>query len=101
MTPSSAVEFLAWLLIAAAIIAMLAKRLRIPYTVSPVFTEKIPFYWQHMAVRGGLRGALALDLALSLNSAFPYREHILNLTFGVLIFHPGAESHDQASSKNP
>jgi CPA1 family monovalent cation:H+ antiporter len=100
MTPSSAVEFLAWLLIAAAIIAMLAKRLRIPCTVSPVFTEKIPFYWQHMAW-GGLRGALALALALSLNSAFPYREHILNLTFGVVIFHPGARSHDQASFKNP
>jgi Kef-type K+ transport system membrane component KefB len=30
------VEFLVWLLIAAAIIAMLAKRLRIPYTVSLV-----------------------------------------------------------------
>jgi hypothetical protein len=36
MTPSSAVEFLIWLLIAAAIIAMLAKLLRIPYTVSLV-----------------------------------------------------------------
>ncbi len=36
MTPSSAVEFLLWLLIVAAIIAMLAKRLRIPYTVSLV-----------------------------------------------------------------
>ena len=36
MTPSGAVEFLVWLLIAAAIIAMLAKVLRIPYTVSLV-----------------------------------------------------------------
>src|SRR5882724_11380947 len=36
MTPSSSIEFLVWLLIAAAIIAMLAKRLRIPYTVSLV-----------------------------------------------------------------
>src|SRR5258705_8412223 len=36
MTPSSAVEFLLWLLIAAAIIAMVARRLRIPYTVSLV-----------------------------------------------------------------
>jgi len=34
MTPSCGIEFLAWLLIVAAIIAMLAKRLRIPYTVS-------------------------------------------------------------------
>ena len=36
MTPSSVIEFLIWLLFAAAIIAMLAKRLRIPYTVSLV-----------------------------------------------------------------
>jgi hypothetical protein len=34
MTPTSGIEFLVWLLIAAAIIAMLAKRLRIPYTVA-------------------------------------------------------------------
>src|SRR6266853_2600069 len=36
MTSTSGIEFLVWLLIAAAIIAMLAKRLRIPYTVSLV-----------------------------------------------------------------
>ncbi len=36
MTPSSGIEFLVWLLIATAIIAMLAKRLRIPCTVSLV-----------------------------------------------------------------
>jgi len=34
MTPTSGIEFLDWLLIAPAIIAMLAKRLRIPYTVA-------------------------------------------------------------------
>jgi CPA1 family monovalent cation:H+ antiporter len=49
MTPSSAVEFLVWLLIAAAVIAMLAKFLRIPYTVSLVCgglllgTIRLPF----------------------------------------------------------
>jgi Kef-type K+ transport system membrane component KefB len=37
MTPTSDIEFLVWLLIVAAIIAMLAKRLRIPYTVALVF----------------------------------------------------------------
>src|SRR6201997_4445268 len=36
MTQTSGIEFLVWLLIVAAIIAMLAKRLRIPYTVSLV-----------------------------------------------------------------
>ena len=37
MTPSSGIEFLVWLLIAAASIAILAERLKIPYTVSLVF----------------------------------------------------------------
>jgi CPA1 family monovalent cation:H+ antiporter len=50
------------------------------------FAEKIPLRWQHVAVWGGLRGALALALALSLTTAFPNREQILNLTFGVVIF---------------
>jgi monovalent cation:H+ antiporter, CPA1 family len=50
------------------------------------FAEKIPLRWQHVAVWGGLRGALALALALSLTTAVPYREQILNLTFGVVIF---------------
>src|SRR6266704_1086706 len=36
MTPTSGIEFLVWLLIVAAIIAMRAKRLRTPYTVSLV-----------------------------------------------------------------
>ncbi|MGH9743227.1 MAG: cation:proton antiporter, partial [Candidatus Acidiferrum sp.] len=36
MTPTSAIEFLIWLLIAASIIAVLATRLRIPYTVALV-----------------------------------------------------------------
>ncbi len=36
MTPTSRIEFFVWLLIAAAIIAMFAKRLRIPYTASLV-----------------------------------------------------------------
>ncbi|HEY1799828.1 MAG TPA: Na+/H+ antiporter [Terriglobales bacterium] len=36
MTPSTTVEFLIWMLIAAALIAVLAARLRIPYTVALV-----------------------------------------------------------------
>ena len=49
MTPTSGVEFLVWLLIVAAIIAMIAKRLRIPYTVS-------------LVVGGVLLGALHIPL---------------------------------------
>jgi CPA1 family monovalent cation:H+ antiporter len=37
-------------------------------------------------VWGGLRGALALALALSLDRTFPERTRVLDLTFGVVVF---------------
>src|ERR1039458_4984106 len=49
MTPATAVEFLIWLLLAASAIALLAERLRIPYTVS-------------LVLGGLLLGALRLPL---------------------------------------
>jgi CPA1 family monovalent cation:H+ antiporter len=36
MTPNSAIEFLIWLLIVASVIAVVASRLKIPYTVALV-----------------------------------------------------------------
>jgi CPA1 family monovalent cation:H+ antiporter len=78
-----------WTSVLLAIGAVLLGRLLSVYLLVPLsnrFAEKIPIRWQHVAVWGGLRGALALALALSLNSAFPHREQILNLTFGVVIF---------------
>jgi CPA1 family monovalent cation:H+ antiporter len=78
-----------WTSVLLAIGAVLLGRLLSVYLLVPLsnrFAEKIPIRWQHVAVWGGLRGALALALALSLISAFPYRELILNLTFGVVIF---------------
>ena len=54
--------------------------------VSNTLTEKIPLRWQHVIVWGGLRGALALALALSLDSTFPDRSQVLDLTFGVVVF---------------
>jgi len=78
-----------WTSVLAAIGAVLLGRALSVYLLVPVsnrFAEKIPVRWQHMVVWGGLRGALALALALSLTSVLPYREQILNLTFGVVIF---------------
>jgi CPA1 family monovalent cation:H+ antiporter len=78
-----------WTIVVVAIGAVLLGRALSVYLLVPLsnrFVAKIPLRWQHVAVWGGLRGALALALALSLNSAFPYREQILNLTFGVVIF---------------
>ncbi len=74
MTPTSAVEFLLWLLIAAAIIAMLAKLLRIPYTVC-------------LVCGGLLLGAVQLPLLSPLQ---PGR-----------LFYPGAGAHAQAAFENP
>src|SRR5258708_9058359 len=54
--------------------------------ISNALTEKIPLRWQHVIVWGGLRGALALALALSLDSTFPERTRVLDLTFGVVVF---------------
>jgi CPA1 family monovalent cation:H+ antiporter len=78
-----------WASVLLAIGAVFLGRALSVYLLVPLsnrFAEKIPLRWQHVAVWGGLRGALALALALSLTTTFPYREQILNLTFGVVIF---------------
>ncbi len=53
---------------------------------SNLFGRKIPLSWQHVLVAGGIRGALALALALGLSRSFPYRDQILAMTFGVVAF---------------
>jgi monovalent cation:H+ antiporter, CPA1 family len=78
-----------WASVMLAIGAVLLGRVLSVYLLVPLsnrFGEKISFRWRHVVVWGGLRGALALALALSLQGTFPYREQILNLTFGVVIF---------------
>ena len=78
-----------WKAILAVIGAGLVSRMVVVYLLLPIsnlFSEKIPFRWQHIFVWGGLRGALALALALSLDGSFPYRTQILDFTFGVVIF---------------
>ncbi len=79
----------AWLPILLAIVAVLLGRALTIYLLVPagnIFAKKISLSWQHVMMWGGLRGALALALALSLDQGFPYRELILNMTFGVVIF---------------
>jgi CPA1 family monovalent cation:H+ antiporter len=53
---------------------------------SNLLGRKIQASWQHIMVAGGIRGALALALALSLSRTFPHREQILAMTFGVVAF---------------
>lgn len=52
--------------------------------ISNKFSFRIPLRWQHILVAGGMRGALALALVLSLDSGFPYRQQLLAMTFGVV-----------------
>jgi NhaP-type Na+/H+ or K+/H+ antiporter len=78
----------AWKPILIAIAAIFVGRILSVYTLVPfsnLFSKWIPFVWQHVLVWAGLRGALSPALALSLDSAFPYRDQILNLTFGVVV----------------
>jgi Sodium/hydrogen exchanger family len=67
-------------LVALAVGAVLVGRVLSVYLFVPLsnrFAEKIPFRWQLVVVWGGLRGARALALSLSLPATFPYREQIL------------------------
>lgn len=79
----------AWRPVLLAIAAVLLARALSVYLLVPasnLVAENIPVRWQHLIVWGGLRGSLALALALSLDNAFPYRDRILDLTFGVVVF---------------
>ena len=79
----------AWRPVLLAVAAMLLGRAVSVYPlvgISNVIAARVPFRWQHVAVWGGLRGALALALALSLEGSFPCRSLILDMTFGVVVF---------------
>jgi Na+:H+ antiporter len=81
-------EFLhAWRPTLLAVGAVLLGRVLSVYGLIPIsnfFSFRIPLRWQHILVAGGIRGALALALALSLETTFPYRQQILAMTFGVV-----------------
>jgi CPA1 family monovalent cation:H+ antiporter len=49
-------------------------------------TPAIPIPWLHVMFWAGLRGAVAMALALSLPAAFPDRERILGIVFGIVLF---------------
>jgi Na+:H+ antiporter len=79
----------AWYATLLAIAAVLIGRALSVYALTPVsnlFSQKVPLAWQHVLVWGGLRGALALALALSLDAELPHRAELLAWTFGVVAF---------------
>ena len=48
--------------------------------------EPITVQYQTIMYWGGLRGAVAMALALSLPEAFPFRDYIVALTIGIVLF---------------
>jgi CPA1 family monovalent cation:H+ antiporter len=75
-----------WQLIIWAIIAVMIARAVGVYGLSRV-ERHIPLKWQHVMYWGGLRGAIALALALSLTELLPqYSNQIQVMTFAVVLF---------------
>ncbi len=72
-----------------AIVAVIVGRAIAVYPCSAVFAGsslKIEAKHQHILFWGGLRGALALALALGIPETLPYRQEVLTVTFGVVAF---------------
>lgn len=81
-----------WQAVAWAIVMAIAARAVVVFGLTPLSnliqrnSEPISWRYQAVAFWGGLRGAVALALALSLPNAFPNRELIIAMTLGVAIF---------------
>ncbi|MFH2104466.1 MAG: Na+/H+ antiporter [Chloroflexota bacterium] len=74
-----------WQAILWAILAVLAARAVSIYGFS-MFGRQIPGRWRHVLYWGGLRGAIALALVLSLPAGFEGREVLQAMAFGVVLF---------------
>ncbi len=80
-----------WIAIGWAIIATLIARAVAVFGLIPFsnwLQKSEPFGWRYQLVAfwGGLRGAVALALALSLDRSFPNRDLIIAMTLGVALF---------------
>jgi monovalent cation:H+ antiporter, CPA1 family len=78
-----------WLPVVVAIALVTLGRAVAIYPLSAVFARsrlKVDLRHQHVLFWGGLRGALALALALSLPEALPHHDVIIVITFAVVAF---------------
>ena len=77
-----------WAPIVIAFAAVTIGRAVVVFAVSALLrptVERIPLNWTMMLTWGGLRGALSMVLALAIPLAFPRRDLIVTLTFGVVL----------------
>ncbi len=78
-----------WLPILIAIAAVVLGRAGAVYPCAAIFSltkRRIESRHQHIMFWGGLRGALALALALGIPAEMPFRQEVLTVTFGVVAF---------------
>ena len=78
-----------WSFILWAILAVLAARTLVVYGLGWIvnkFADPIPKRWLHVLNWGGLRGAIALALVLSLPPNFANRDQFRLMAFGVVLF---------------
>ncbi|MFQ6088070.1 MAG: Na+/H+ antiporter [Candidatus Methanofastidiosia archaeon] len=72
-----------------AILAVFLGRAAVIYPSSKILEllkERLPMNWRHIIFWGGLRGSIPLALTLGLPKEFIYRETLLTLTYGVVLF---------------
>jgi len=75
-------------LVAIAFVVVLASRAVTVYATgaaSRLFAPRLSFRWQHVLVWGGLRGSVALALALSIPASVANRDLIVATAFGVVL----------------
>jgi CPA1 family monovalent cation:H+ antiporter len=80
---------LGWSIATIGIMAVLVGRAVSVYSICGLFSSgrlRVSAKHQHLLIWGGLRGALALALALGLPEAMPYRQDIVQTSFAVVAF---------------
>ena len=77
-----------WRTILIAYLAVTVGRAALVFLVSSLLRrtrESMPWSWSAVLTWGGLRGALSMVLVLGLTADFPFRDLLVNMTFGVVL----------------
>jgi monovalent cation:H+ antiporter, CPA1 family len=72
-----------------AVVLVLISRAVVVYGLAPIVSKvqrHVPISWRHVTFWGGLRGALAIAMVLSLPRTFPQHDMLLAAVFSVVLF---------------